>query len=119
MPRVKRGVHAKKKRKKIFKLAAGSRGARSRLLRTATESVERGLVYAFAHRRRKKREQRSVWVARINAAARANGITYSRLISGLIKANVALDRKSLADMAANDPAAFAKVSSIAKQAVGA
>ncbi len=117
MPRVKRSINAKKKKRKVFKAAKGYRGARGNLLRTATEAVEKGLCYAYAHRRLKKREMRRLWIARINAAARSNGITYSRLIDGLTKANVELDRKVLADMAALDPAAFTKVSDLAKQAL--
>jgi len=119
MPRVKRSVNAKKKRRKVFKAAKGYRGGRGVLYRTATEAVEKALVYAYAHRRTKKREMRSLWIARINAAARANGITYGRLINGLARANVTLDRKTLADIAAKDPAAFARVSEVAKQALSA
>ncbi len=117
MPRVKRGVHAKKKRRKVFKAAKGYRGARGTLYRTATEAVDKALCYAYAHRRTKKREMRRLWIARINAAARLNGITYNRLVEGLTKAEVMLDRKTLADMAVRDPAGFAKVTSIAKQAL--
>ena len=119
MPRVKRGVHAKKKRKTILKAAKGNKGSRSRLLRTAIETVEKGLGYAYAHRRAKKRDMRALWIARINAGARANGITYSRLVEGLTKANVGLDRKSLAEMAVKDPSAFTKVITIARQALTA
>lgn len=115
MPRVKRGVNAKKAKRKIFKAAKGYRGARSKLLRTATEAVDKALCYAYAHRRTKKREMRSLWIARINAAARTNGITYGRLIEGLTKAEVGLDRKVLADMAIKDPAAFTQVTDIAKK----
>ena len=119
MPRVKRGVHAKKKRKKVLKAAKGFRAGRGALYRIATEAVDRALAYAFRHRKTKKREIRAMWIARINAAARLHGITYSRLISGLLKANVALDRKVLADMAVNDPAGFAKAASTAKSALAA
>jgi large subunit ribosomal protein L20 len=115
MPRVKRGVHAKKKRRKVLKAAEGYRAGRGSLYRIATEAVDRALRYAYAHRRKKKREIRSLWIARINAAARQNDITYSSLIRGLSKANVALDRKTLAEMAVNDPAGFAKVIAIAKE----
>jgi large subunit ribosomal protein L20 len=114
MPRVKRSVHAKKKRRKILKLAKGNRGSRSMLFRIAIETVERGLCYAYRDRRSKKREMRGMWIARINAAARANGISYSRLMDGLTKSGVALDRKSLAEMAANDPGAFTRVADMAK-----
>ncbi len=119
MPRVKRGVNAKKNRKKVLKLAKGFRAGKSKLYRVATEAVDRALVYAYKHRRTKKREFRSLWIARINAAARSNDITYSRLISGLLKANVAMDRKALADLAVKDPAGFSKVVSIAKQSLAA
>ena len=115
MPRVKRGVNAAKKKRKVFKAAKGYRGARRRLLRTATEAVEKAWCYAYEHRKTKKREIRSLWIARINAAARINGITYSRLIEGLTKAEVSLDRKALAHMAVTDPTGFEKVADIAKQ----
>lgn len=114
MPRVKRGVNAKKKRKKVLKAAKGYRAGRGKLYRIATEAVDRALVYAYAHRRTKKREIRSLWIARINAAARMNDISYSRLMNGLIRANVEIDRKTLADMAVKDPAGFTKVVEIAK-----
>lgn len=119
MPRVKRGVNAKKKRKKVLKAAKGFRAGRGHLYRIATEAVDRALAYAFKHRKTKKREARSLWIARINAAARDNGITYSRLMNGLLKANVEMDRKVLADMAVNDPAGFTKVVSIAKAQLAA
>lgn len=119
MPRVKRGVHAKKKRRKVLKAAEGHRGSRSRLYRIAMESVDRALAYAYRHRRTKKREIRKLWIARINAAARINDITYSRLINGLAKAKTSLDRKTLADMAVKDPAGFSKVVTIAKAAIAA
>lgn len=119
MPRVKRGVQARKRKKKILKAAKGYRGARSRLIRTAMEAVDKALLYAYAHRRTKKREMRRLWIARINAAARLNGITYSRLMEGLTKANVALDRKVLSDMALKDPVAFARVTDVAKSNLAA
>ncbi len=119
MPRVKRGVNAKKKRKSVLKAAKGYRAGRGHLYRIATEAVDRALAYAFAHRKSKKREIRSLWIARINAAARINGITYSRLMNGLIKANVTLDRKCLADMAVNDPVGFSKVTATAKLSLAA
>ncbi|HBG47596.1 MAG TPA: 50S ribosomal protein L20 [Deltaproteobacteria bacterium] len=119
MPRVKRGVNAKKKKKKVLKAAKGFRAGKSKLYRIATETVDRALVYAYAHRRTKKREIRSLWIARINAAARNNDITYSRLISGLLRANVAIDRKNLADMAVHDAAGFAKVVEVAKTSLAA
>lgn len=119
MPRVKRGVNAKKKRRKVLKAAKGFRAGKSKLYRIATEAVDRALVYAYAHRRTKKREIRSLWIARINAAARMNDITYSRLMNGLLRANVAIDRKALADMAVNDPAGFTRVVEIAKSKLAA
>ena len=114
MPRVKRSITAKKKRRKILKLAKGFFGARSRLLRTATEAVDRAMRYAYRDRRARKREFRQLWIARINAGARANGITYSRLIEGMKKTGVELDRKILSDLAIHDPQAFAKVVAVAK-----
>ena len=114
MSRVKRSVTAKKKRRKIFKLAKGFFGARSRLLRTATEAVNRAMKYAYRDRRVRKREFRQLWIARISAAARMQGISYSRLIAGMKKACVELDRKVLSDIAIHDPQGFAKVVSLAK-----
>src|SRR3970282_1905442 len=99
MPRIKRSVNAKKKRRKILKLAKGYFGARSRLLRTATEAVDRAMKYAYRDRRVRKRDFRKLWIARISAAARMNGISYSRLIAGMKKACVELDRKILSDIA--------------------
>lgn len=114
MSRVKRSVTAKKKRRKILKLAKGYFGARSRLLRTATEAVDRAMKYAYRDRRVRKRDFRKLWIARINAAARMNGISYSRLIAGMKKACVELDRKVLSDIAIHDPQGFAKVVSLAR-----
>lgn len=114
MPRVKRAITAKKKRRKILKMAKGFFGARSRLLKTATEAVDRSLKYAYRDRRVRKRDFRKLWIARINAAARMNGISYSRLIDGMKKTNVIIDRKMLADLAVNDPKGFAQVVSMAK-----
>ncbi len=108
MARIKRGVTARKKRRKILKMAKGFFGARSRLLRTATEAVHKALTYAYRDRRGRKREFRRLWIARINAAARLNNISYSRLIDGMKKAEIGLDRKILADMAVNDPQGFAQ-----------
>ncbi len=119
MPRVKRGVHAKKKRRKVLKASKGFRAGRGSLYRIATEAVDRAMAYAYAHRRTKKREIRGLWIARINAAARINDITYSRLINGLMKANVTMDRKTLAEMAVNDPTGFSRVVSIAKTSLAA
>ena len=117
MPRVKRSVTAKKKRRKILKLAKGFFGARSRLLKTATEAVDRAMKYAYRDRRVRKRDFRKLWIARINAAARSNNITYSRLINGMNKARVGIDRKVLADLAVREPQAFAAVAQKAMAAV--
>ncbi len=114
MPRVKRAITAKKKRRKILKMAKGFFGARSRLLRTATEAVDRAMKYAYRDRRVRKRDFRKLWIARINAAARLNGISYSRLIDGIKKAHVTIDRKMLADLAVHDPRGFSQIVSLAK-----
>ncbi len=109
MSRVKRGVNAQKRRRKIFKRAKGFFGARSRLIRTATEAVNKAMKYSYRDRRARKREFRQLWIARINAAARLNNISYSRLIDGLKKSGIELDRKILAELAVNDPKGFAQV----------
>ncbi len=114
MPRVKRGFKARRRRNRVLKLAKGYRGARSKLFRSATEAVDRGLNYAFRDRRVKKRDFRALWIARINAAARENGLSYSRLIHGLKLAEVGLDRKIMAELAVTDPAAFTTVVETAK-----
>jgi len=119
MPRVKRGVHAKKKRKKILKAAKGYRAGKSKLYRIATEAVDRAGQFAYRDRKNRKREFRRLWIARINAAARANDITYSRLVEGLTKADVAVDRKMLADLAVRDPRGFAKIVDIARTTLAA
>lgn len=116
MARVKKGVTAHARHKKILKLAKGYRGTRSRLFKKANETVMKALYYARRDRRAKKREFRQLWIARINAAARINGITYSRFIAGLAKAGVEVNRKMLADLAVNDAAAFAKLVEVAKNA---
>src|SRR5262245_30382863 len=116
MPRVKRGPHRRAKRKRLLKRAKGYYATKSKLYQAAQEAVDKALNYAYAGRRRKKRDFRRVWVVRINAAARANGLSYGELISGLKKAGVELDRRSLADLAANHPAAFASVAAQAQQA---
>ena len=103
-----------KRRKKVLKQARGYFGARSRLYRTAREAVNRAQAYAYRDRRNRKREFRRLWIARINAAARLNGISYSQLINGLSKANIAVNRKTLADLAVRDPSAFASVAEQAK-----
>ncbi|NJD91080.1 MAG: 50S ribosomal protein L20 [Geobacter sp.] len=116
MPRVRRGFKARQRRNKVLKLAKGYRGARSKLFRSATEAVDRALNYAFRDRRVKKRDFRALWIVRINAAARINGITYSKLIHGLKQAKVEIDRKVLADLAVSDPSGFASVAGMAKTA---
>jgi len=115
--RVKRGVAAKKRHKKYLKMAKGYRGAGSRLYRTARERVEKALCHAYRDRKAKKREFRKLWIMRINAAARINGMSYSRLMDGLKKAGIELNRKVLADMAVRDPQVFAKVAEAAKAKV--
>ncbi len=115
MPRVKRGFKARRRRSKVLKLAKGYYGGRSRLFRTATEAVDRGLKYAYRDRRAKKRTFRGIWIARINAAARMNDISYSQLMHGLKLAGIELDRKVLAEMAVSDPAGFMKVAQSAKE----
>ena len=114
MPRAKRGFKARRRKNRILKHASGFHSARSRLFAYAKEVVMKSWVYAYAHRRRKKRDFRKLWIARINAAARTNGTTYSRLINGLKNANVALDRKILSELAIVDAAAFSKVVASAK-----
>ena len=116
MARIKRAVNAHKKRRKVMKLAKGFWGAKSKQYRAATEQVARSLRYAYIGRKLRKRDFRSLWIARINAAARINGMSYSKFICGLKKANIDLNRKVLADIAVNDAAAFAKLVEIAKNA---
>ena len=108
-------VNAKKRRRKVFKLAKGYFGAKSKQFRAATEQVARSLRYAYVGRRLRKRDFRKLWIARINAAVRPYGLSYSRFINGLKLANVDLNRKVLSEMAINDPAAFAKVVELAKE----
>ncbi len=115
MPRVKGGYKTRRRRKKRLKLAKGQYGAKSKLFRSATESVDKGQTYAFVGRRRRKRDFRSLWVARISAAVRQHGLTYSRFINALKKAHVMLDRKVLSEMAIHDPAGFDKLATMAKQ----
>jgi large subunit ribosomal protein L20 len=119
MSRVKRGVTARKRHKKILKMAAGHRGRRHKTFRVANESVMHALHYAYRDRRDRKGQFRRLWIMRINAAAREQGLTYGRLIDGLHKAGVAIDRKILADLAVRDPSTFAVVASQAKTALGA
>lgn len=113
--RVKRGFKARRRRKKVLKLARGYRGGRSKLFRTAADSVDKALMYAYRDRKARKRDFRRLWIARINAGARMNSLSYSRLINGLKRANVELDRKVLAEMAVSDPTAFAKVAKLAAE----
>ncbi len=115
MARIKRAVTAHKKRRKVFKLAKGYFGAKSKQYRTASEQVRRSLRYAYTGRKLRKREFRALWIARINAAARLNGMNYSTLISGLKKKGVDINRKMLADLAVNDAAAFAELAKLAKE----
>lgn len=114
MPRVKHGVATKKRKKKLLRQARGFWGAKSRLYRTAQEAVNRAKVYAYRDRRNRKREMRSLWIMRINAAAHLHGLSYSRLIFGLSKAGIEINRKLLADLAVQEPAAFAAVAEKAK-----
>ena len=114
MPRVKRGVTARARHKKVLKLAKGYYGARSRVYRVAKQAVIKAGQYAYRDRKQKKRQFRALWIVRINAAARIYGISYSRLIIGLTKANVKIDRKVLADIAVRDIEAFGKIAEIAK-----
>ncbi|MEN6390993.1 MAG: 50S ribosomal protein L20 [Syntrophomonas sp.] len=115
MPRVKRGVTAHQRHKKILKLAKGYRGSKHKLFRVAKEQVMKSGQYAYMHRRIKKRDFRKLWIARINAAARNNGTTYSRMVHGLKEAGVDINRKVLADLAVNDPQGFTKLAELAKQ----
>ncbi len=119
MPRVKRAVTAKKKRRTVLERAKGYSGTRSRSYRKAKEQIQHSLQYAYRDRRNKKREIRRLWITRINAAARLNGLSYSNFMNGLKRAEVALDRKVLADLAVNDPTAFAKLAEVAKENIGA
>ena len=109
MPRVNHAVATKKRKKKVLKLAKGYWGGRSRLFRTAQEAVDRAQAYAYRDRRQRKRDFRRLWIARINAAARLNGMSYSQLVHGLDKAGIDLNRKILADLAVRDPSAFTAV----------
>ncbi|MCU1535259.1 MAG: ribosomal protein, partial [Glaciihabitans sp.] len=119
MARVKRAVNAAKKRRTTLERAEGYRGQRSRLYRKAKEQVTHSLVYAYRDRRAKKGEFRRLWIQRINAASRANGLTYNRLIQGLALAGVEVDRRILADLAVNEPATFAAIVATAKAALPA
>lgn len=112
--RVKRGFKARRRRNKVLKLAKGFRGGRSKLFRTAADSVDKALMYAYRDRRVRKREFRKLWIVRINAGARMNDLSYSRFMNGLKLADCELDRKVLAELAVSDPAAFSQLASQAK-----
>ncbi len=113
MPRVKRGTKGRQRHKKLLKLAKGNVGGRRKGYRQARSTVEKGLTYAYRDRKVRKREFRGLWIVRINAAARTHGVTYSRLMAGLKKAGIDLDRKVLADIAVRDPAAFGDLARLA------
>ena len=117
MPRVKRSVHARKKRRKVLGQAKGYWGLKKSSYRYAKEQVDHSLVYAYRDRKNRKRTFRRLWIVRINAAARANGLSYNQFVAGLRKADIALDRKVLADLAVNDPAAFGAIAAQAKAAL--
>ena len=119
MPRVKRGTTRRDRRKKTLKLASGFRGTKSKLYRSAQESVDKALKYSMRDRKTRKRDFRRLWIVRIGAAAKLNGISYSSFISGLKKSGIELDRKILADMAVKEPEAFAKLVETAKQTLAA
>ncbi|MGE5508576.1 MAG: 50S ribosomal protein L20 [Chitinophagales bacterium] len=117
MPRVKGGYTSRHRHKKILKLARGYFGSKHRLFRVANGQVLKSLAYAFADRRKKKRDFRKLWIARINAAARNHGLTYSRMVNGLKKAGVEVNRKMLADLAVHEPGAFGQLVSVAKDSL--
>jgi large subunit ribosomal protein L20 len=113
--RIKRGFKARRRRNKMLKLARGMQAGRSRLIRTVRDSLDKALMFAYRGRREKKRDYRKLWIVRINAAARMNGLSYSRFISGLKTKNIALDRKVLAELAVSDPQGFAQIAGLAAQ----
>jgi large subunit ribosomal protein L20 len=115
MPRVRSNVARLKRKNKIMQAAKGARGGRSKLFKAAKETVERGMRYAYRDRRNRKRDFRSLWIVRINAAARMHDLSYSRFMAGLKKAGVEINRKVLADLAVRDPAAFGELAEVAKQ----
>ena len=117
MTRIKRGVAAHQRHKKVLKMAKGYTGGRQRLFKAARETVMRALANAYRHRRERKRDFHRLWITRINAAARLEGISYSQLMAGLKQAGVEINRKMLADLAVRDPAAFAEVTEVAKRAL--
>lgn len=111
--RVKRGFKARRRRKKVLKMAKGFRGARSKLFRTATDAVDKALMYAYRDRKARKRDFRRLWITRINAAARMNNLSYSKFMHGLKLAGVEIDRKVLAELAISDPSGFSKIAELA------
>ena len=113
--RIKRGYKARRRRKKVLKLAKGFRGGHSKLFRTAADTVDRALMYAYRDRRVRKRDFRRLWIIRINAAARMNDLSYSKFMNGLKKAGIELDRKVLAELAVADPAGFTQIAALASQ----
>ncbi|MCD4786671.1 MAG: 50S ribosomal protein L20 [Desulfobacterales bacterium] len=115
--RVKRGFKANRRRKKILKLAKGYRGGRSKLFRTAFNAVDKALMYAYRDRKARKRDFRRLWIARINAAARMNNLSYSKFIHGLKLANIEIDRKVLAELAVSDPSGFTRITELASQQI--
>ena len=117
MPRTKHSVASHKRKKKVLKAAKGYTGGRSKLYRTAKEAVDRALVYAYRDRRTRKRDFRKLWISRINAAARMNGLSYSRFINGLKKSDIEINRKVLAELAVNDIDSFSKLAEIAKESL--
>lgn len=114
MARIKRGVTARRRHKKILKLAKGYRGDRSKIFRVANQSVMKALSYSYAHRKMRKRDFRQLWITRINAAARLNGMSYNRFINGLKKADIEINRKMLAELAVNDAQSFSELVNVAK-----
>ncbi len=117
MPRVKGGYTTRRRRKAVLKLAKGYYGSKHTLYKTAHEQVMRSLAYAYRDRKARKRDFRKLWISRINAACQLNGLKYSRFVNGLAKANIAINRKMLAEMAVNDPTAFANLCELAQQAL--
>ena len=117
MPRTKHSVASRKRKKKVLKQAKGFTGGRGNLYRTAREAVDRAMSYAYRDRRARKRDFRKLWIARINAAARMNGLSYSRFINGLKKSDIEINRKQLSEIAVNDSEGFAKLADIAREAL--
>lgn len=119
MPRAKRGFKARRRRNRVLEHASGFRGGRRRIWRRAVEAVHRAWMHAYRGRKQKKRDMRRLWIVRLNAAARLHGLSYSRFINGLSRANVELDRRVLAELAVADPAAFARVAEMARSSLSA